>query len=487
MDHSQNPPATSEAMTAGHQNEDGSNNQKSTKQQAVKPLSFDDDGDYSQLIMGTSSPQRTKFCGGWDRFNLRESFDGMPEYAPQNGSEDRFEFSEFVHDDFDESSHQSLEDGRARQPDGPVEIELHSDAAHLQEQESYMQTTQHHINAPLSCWPANFYQEAKDRPCQSNGAPKLQYRTILPAVPQAFVSYSPIPSNAAGGPPIMDHAVQYPTEWQQLHPEIQLPPLTIAPQVQAQHQFSVALEVHANHPSPRRPKGHSNFPDLQASMRHPVLGLQCEGTYRQLFDEYPELRPGIEAEWSAWKKGEAHQSPIRQHKRSRKNAPIVKLSSKTNSTRQRRTPHTNGGRSRIQQLIDAPAGSPTDSYASTPLSSVCSFPLQLIDNDHSVDAARSQGSDADFDLERPPAEVCEKLEIEGDDWEDFADFSNQFKLHCQHLFDALRQPGGAVPHRYDQEQKIDYEAKNALVRTQILDSMQTPDRSVQSRRESSRR
>jgi hypothetical protein len=78
-------------------------------------------------------------------------------------------------------------------------------------------------------------------------------------------------------------------------------------------------------------------------------------------------------------------------------------------------------------------------------------------------------------IERPPADDCEKLQIQEDDWETLSDFNGEFKSLCQRLFDAIRHPGGAAPVHFNQEQRDTYDERHSKAHALVLENMQTPE------------
>jgi hypothetical protein len=76
-------------------------------------------------------------------------------------------------------------------------------------------------------------------------------------------------------------------------------------------------------------------------------------------------------------------------------------------------------------------------------------------------------------IERPTTDVCERLIIESDDWEDLSDFSAEFRFLCQQLFDALQHPGGDVPDHFDDQQGQNYTKNHEKVYAVVLELMET--------------
>lgn len=295
--------------------------------------------------------------------------------------------------------------------------------------------------------------------------------------------------------PAMNHAGASNMVYPQAQPSI------IAPgPVQRVGRSIITLGPAARNPISSKNGAATNFHDLQAIIQHPSLGTECKGTFKQLLDEYPELKPEILARYTVWKRRmESRQQRQGGHEQNQLdlNRPLGSSRKSRKNTVARtkiRLPKTSGVPSRVPFHQHLPVASPLSSNMSESEYSAPNSPMSLNnDFDETLGLIMADENDAGFNLEhesieaaleyleRPPTPTCEKLDIEGDDWEDLTGFSDEFKGLCLERFSALQHPGGEVPTSFSQEQKVTYAKNHANAHRQVLGLMQTAEQTTEAK------
>ena len=228
---------------------------------------------------------------------------------------------------------------------------------------------------------------------------------------------------------------------------------------------------------------------------HPTLRIRCRGTFGELLERYPELEPTITMQGVKWRRGTSGTRwKATSHRKNASQAPSQHAAPAIERADYGRSMAPGAG---VQENTISPIQIPENGAAQSPSalnmsglqvqSPVAFSPLVSASTTIAPQMAFGDGGAEAFDLEhqsidatlefieRPPAEVCERLNVEGDDWEFLSDFSTEFRSLCQELFEALQHPGGDVPDHFDDEQTRNYTKNHEKVYALVLESMRSAE------------
>ena len=361
----------------------------------------------------------------------------------------------------------------------------------LPTKENSDQETQRMDNGSFMNYPvlegADFNQDGSTNPPWRQPFNALEVNTFRPSQFQSVSAEKPRNRDLSGQNPMTEHSMPR-NEGVVQHSAFTNPQPNLYSGLRPEGASTVQKNV--SHTTPRRRLSTSEFWQTYTAIIHPTRGTKVRGTFYELL-RYPELEQTIKMQFAKWKRKAS--DTRRKAATHRKNA--------SGGLSQRADPAIGNANyaagmisgAGVQQTTMSPFQMPVDGAAQSP-SALNMSGLQV----HSP-AVYSHGNvsaiaprlvvvaTAEFDLEhqsidaaleyieRPPAVVCERLNIEGDDWEDLAEFSAEFRLLCQELFEALQRPGGDVPDYFNDQQMQNYTKNHEKVHALVLELMGSPE------------